>query len=154
MFLETRACGPRYLKVILESTRSLGEYLKESNFNISSYNHHKYWNKIFRNIYWVLQAIYLGFSGLIWRTAPFSRLLWHTWGCGGSILTRVLSGYLMIWNKAQYSGESLMLMGSAGHPFPRIYSPQTCFYCFSIFINYDLISFFIFNSWNYMPTNH
>jgi hypothetical protein len=30
----------------------------------------------------------LGFSGLIWRTAPFSRLLRHTRGCGGSILTR------------------------------------------------------------------
>jgi hypothetical protein len=26
----------------------------------------------------------LGFSGLIRRTAPFSRLLWHTRGCGGS----------------------------------------------------------------------
>jgi hypothetical protein len=28
----------------------------------------------------------LGFPGLIWRTAPISRLLRHTWGCGGSIL--------------------------------------------------------------------
>jgi hypothetical protein len=34
----------------------------------------------------------LGFSGLIRRTALFSRLLRHTRGCGGSILTRILSG--------------------------------------------------------------
>jgi hypothetical protein len=34
----------------------------------------------------------LGFSGLIWRTAPFSYLLRHTRGCGGSILTRILTG--------------------------------------------------------------
>jgi hypothetical protein len=30
------------------------------------------------------------FSGLIRRTAPFSCLLRHTTGCGGSILTRIL----------------------------------------------------------------
>jgi hypothetical protein len=34
----------------------------------------------------------LGFCGLIRRTAPFSRLLRHTRGCGGSILTRILTG--------------------------------------------------------------
>jgi hypothetical protein len=34
----------------------------------------------------------LGFSGLIRRTAPFSRLLRHMRGCGGSILTRILTG--------------------------------------------------------------
>jgi hypothetical protein len=34
----------------------------------------------------------LGFSGLIRKTAPFSRLLRHTRGCGGSILTRILTG--------------------------------------------------------------
>jgi hypothetical protein len=32
------------------------------------------------------------FFGLIRRTAPFSRLLRHTRGCGGSILTRILTG--------------------------------------------------------------
>jgi hypothetical protein len=32
----------------------------------------------------------LGFSGLIQRTAPFGRLLQHTIGCGGSILTQIL----------------------------------------------------------------
>jgi hypothetical protein len=36
----------------------------------------------------------LGFSGLIRRTAQFSRLLGHTRGCGGPILTRILTGYL------------------------------------------------------------
>jgi hypothetical protein len=36
----------------------------------------------------------LGFSGLIRRTAPFSRLLRHTRGCGGSILTRILTGLM------------------------------------------------------------
>jgi hypothetical protein len=36
----------------------------------------------------------LGFSGLIRRTAPFSRLLRQTRGCGGSILTRILTGPL------------------------------------------------------------
>jgi hypothetical protein len=34
----------------------------------------------------------LGFSGLIRRTAPFSRLLRHTRGCGRSILARILTG--------------------------------------------------------------
>jgi hypothetical protein len=38
----------------------------------------------------------LGFSGLIRRTAPFSRLLRHTRGCGGSILTRILTGKIKI----------------------------------------------------------
>jgi hypothetical protein len=34
----------------------------------------------------------LGFSGLIRRTTPLSRLLRHAWGCGGPILTRILTG--------------------------------------------------------------
>jgi hypothetical protein len=37
------------------------------------------------------------FSGFIWRTAPFSRLLWHTRGCGGSILTLILMGWHTCW---------------------------------------------------------
>jgi hypothetical protein len=36
------------------------------------------------------------FSGLIRRTAPFSRLLRHTRGCGRPILTRILSGMKML----------------------------------------------------------
>jgi hypothetical protein len=38
----------------------------------------------------------LGFSSLIRRTAPFSRLLRHTRGCGGSILTWIHTGYLYL----------------------------------------------------------
>jgi hypothetical protein len=33
-----------------------------------------------------------GFSGLIRMTAPISRLLQQAWGCGGPILTRILTG--------------------------------------------------------------
>jgi hypothetical protein len=34
----------------------------------------------------------LGFSGLIRSTAPFCRLLRHTRGCGGSVLTQIITG--------------------------------------------------------------
>jgi hypothetical protein len=46
-----------------------------------------------RNLYRATPAVtrYLGFSGLIRMTAPFSRLLRHTRRCGGSILTRTLT---------------------------------------------------------------
>jgi hypothetical protein len=43
---------------------------------------------------WHGTSVYL--SGLIRRTAPFSRLLRHTKGCGGSILTRILTGIQVI----------------------------------------------------------
>jgi hypothetical protein len=43
----------------------------------------------------------LGFSGLIRRTATFSRLLRHMRGCGGSILTRILTGAQ--WDEYQTS---------------------------------------------------
>jgi hypothetical protein len=36
----------------------------------------------------------LGFFGLMRRTAPFSRLLRHTRGCGGSILARILTNMM------------------------------------------------------------
>jgi hypothetical protein len=47
-----------------------------------------------RDLYCATPAVtrYLGFSGLIQRTAPFSRLIRHTRGCGGSTLTRILTG--------------------------------------------------------------
>jgi hypothetical protein len=47
-----------------------------------------------RDLYRVTPAVTrgLGFSGLIRRTAPISRLLRHTRGCGGPILTRILTG--------------------------------------------------------------
>jgi hypothetical protein len=38
----------------------------------------------------------LGFSGLIRRTVPFSCLLRHTRGYGGSILTQILTGYITL----------------------------------------------------------
>ena len=38
----------------------------------------------------------LGLSGLIRRTAPFSRLLRHTRECGGSILPRIITGPLSV----------------------------------------------------------
>jgi hypothetical protein len=40
----------------------------------------------------------LGFSGLIRRTAPFSRLLRHTRECGGPILTWILTGTTVRWH--------------------------------------------------------
>jgi hypothetical protein len=45
-----------------------------------------------RNLYRATPAVIqdLDFSGLIRRTAQFSRLLRHAWGCRGSILTRIL----------------------------------------------------------------
>jgi hypothetical protein len=47
-----------------------------------------------RDLYCATPAVTrdLGFSGLIRRTDPFSSLLRHTRGCGGSILTRILTG--------------------------------------------------------------
>jgi hypothetical protein len=39
----------------------------------------------------------LVFSGLIQRTAQFSRLLQNTRGCGGSILTRILTGPIDVY---------------------------------------------------------
>jgi hypothetical protein len=47
-----------------------------------------------RDLYHATPAVTRGlsFSGLIRRTAPFGRLLQHTRGCGGLILTRILMG--------------------------------------------------------------
>jgi hypothetical protein len=54
-----------------------------------------------RDLYHATPAVTrdLSFSGLIWGTAPFSRLLRHTRGCGGSILTRIKWRTKMIMNK-------------------------------------------------------
>jgi hypothetical protein len=50
-----------------------------------------------RDLYRATPAVTRGFSfsGLI-RTAPFSRLFWHTKGCGGPILTRILTS-VCLW---------------------------------------------------------
>jgi hypothetical protein len=44
----------------------------------------------------------LGFSGIVWKTAPFSRLLWHTRGCGWSILTRILTSF---WKQSSVDAD-------------------------------------------------
>jgi hypothetical protein len=82
-------------------------YVPLKNFSLIWRRHHSRWRAaIFRPMLgaqglWAGRDLYratpavtrdLGFSGLIWRTAPFSRLLRHTRGCGGSILTRILTG--------------------------------------------------------------
>jgi hypothetical protein len=54
-----------------------------------------------------------GFSGLIRRTAPFRHLLRHTWGCGGSILTRILTG-LFKQKKIIYKSEILLRLPRNG----------------------------------------
>jgi hypothetical protein len=76
-----------------------------------------------RGLYHAIPAVTrdLRFSGLIRRTAPFSRLLQHTRGCGGSILTQILTGseykilnsMYLYWLKYQYNGYFLF----------RIYKP-------------------------------
>jgi hypothetical protein len=43
----------------------------------------------------------LGFSGLIRRTAPFSRLLRLTMGCARSILTRIHTGHNVHWKSKE-----------------------------------------------------
>jgi hypothetical protein len=56
------------------------------------------WRDLFCATLAVIQD--LSFSGIIRRTAPFSRLLRHTRGCRESILTLVLTGLegIYMWN--------------------------------------------------------
>ena len=61
----------------------------------------------------------LGFSGLIRRTAPFSRLLRHTRGCGGPILTRILTGLNFMSDAEKLSAHQLLYIVTSqilGHP--------------------------------------
>jgi hypothetical protein len=58
-----------------------------------------------RDLYHATPAVTqdLGFCYLIRRTVPFSRLLWHAWGCGRSVLTRILTGmHNLPFGKIQY----------------------------------------------------
>ena len=56
----------------------------------------------------------LGFSGLIRRTALFSRLLRHTMSCGVPILTRILTGpHSVASYDTQGDAEDLFLPGSS-----------------------------------------
>jgi hypothetical protein len=61
-----------------------------------------------RDLYRITSAVTqgLGFSSLLRRIAPFSRLLRHPRECGGSILTRILTGRIcemMILNEIHYN---------------------------------------------------
>jgi hypothetical protein len=83
-------------------------YVPLKNFSLIWRHHHCWWRAAkFRPMLgaqglWAGRDLYratpamtpsLSFSGLIRRTAPFSRLLQHTRGCGGSILTPILMGH-------------------------------------------------------------
>jgi hypothetical protein len=75
----------------------------------------------------------LGFSGLIRRTAPFSRLLRHTRGCGRSILTRILTGWEMktvyiYYMQCRYSLAVLHFALLLSNTI-RVKSVQTCYKC-------------------------
>jgi hypothetical protein len=54
----------------------------------------------------------LGFSGLIRRTTPFSRLLRHVWGCRGPILTRIFTAVSL--EGPTYVVSSYDTQGNAG----------------------------------------
>jgi hypothetical protein len=84
----------------------LGFYVPLKNISLIWRRHHGRWRAAtFRpmlgaQVLWAGRDLYratpavtrdLGFSGFIWRITPFSHLLRHTRGCGGSILTRVLT---------------------------------------------------------------
>jgi hypothetical protein len=60
----------------------------------------------------------LGFSGLIRRTAPFSRLLQHTRGYGGSILTGILTG--CTFNRNIYLFQHITINGYDTIKYDRI----------------------------------
>jgi hypothetical protein len=65
----------------------------------------------------------LGFYGLIRRTAPFSRLLRHARGCGGSILTWILTGTYMETHCWEDSSAKLWFFGLIRRtvPFNRLF---------------------------------
>jgi hypothetical protein len=85
----------------------IGFYVSLKNISLIWRRHHCRWRAAkFRNMlgaqgFWAGRDLYrstpavtrdLGLSGLIRRTASYSRLLRHTRGCGGFILTRILTG--------------------------------------------------------------
>jgi hypothetical protein len=86
-------------------------YVPLKNFSLIWRRHHCWWRAAKfrpmlgaqglwagRHLFRATPAVTRGlvFFGLIRRTAPFSRLLRHTRGCGGSILTRILTGAISI----------------------------------------------------------
>jgi hypothetical protein len=79
-------------------------YVPLKNFSLIWRRHHSRWRAVNfrpmlgaqgRDLYRATPAATrdLGFSFLIRRTAPISRLLRHAWGCGRPILTRILTGF-------------------------------------------------------------
>ena len=109
----TRGCGGSFLTRFLTGwlIDCLLFYVPLKNISLIWGRHHYRWRAAkFRPMLgaqglWAGRGLYsatpavtrgLGFSGLIRRTAPFSRLLRHSRGCGGSILTRILTGPLSV----------------------------------------------------------
>jgi hypothetical protein len=101
-------------------------YVPLKNFSLTWRRHHCRWRApkfrpmlgaqglwAGRDLYRATPAVKrdLGFSDLIQRTAPISRILRHTWGCGGSILTRILTetnamknnAVIVHWNVPKFS---------------------------------------------------
>jgi hypothetical protein len=86
---------------------------------------------------WALRDLYratpavtrdLGFSGLIRRTAPISRLLRHAWGCGGPILTRILTG-VSTWQSTNLKRRCLDLFCNYDHSQCVCNHSTAHFYC-------------------------
>jgi hypothetical protein len=86
-------------------------YVPLKNISLILRRHHcrwraaKFWPMLGAQSLWAGRDLYraspavtrdLSFSGLIRRIAPFSRLLRHTRGCGGSTLTRILTGRCLL----------------------------------------------------------
>jgi hypothetical protein len=79
----------------------------------------------------------LGFSSLIRRTAPISRLLRLAWVCGESILTRILRGVITFqWNKEKHLAHTYMKHWS------RLYALYMCVLNVSLYSIVDYISSF------------
>jgi hypothetical protein len=79
----------------------------------------KFWPMLGAQGLWVGRDLYratpavtwdVGFYDLIWRTAPFSRLLQHTRGCGGSILTWILMALFQHWKLGGGGGGGCKFM--------------------------------------------
>jgi hypothetical protein len=103
-----------------------------------------------RDLYLATPAVTrgLGFSSLIRRTAPFSRLLRHTRGCGGSNLTRILMGqevlmklginFIKILQTCEDLGENGSSTSSPAEKPPFLGVPSNVVYSFFLGIKWKL----------------